>query len=60
MNKSIKMDNRKKSPLDVEYTSGGNFMPRSYRHIRQYEDEIIELRSQGITKQKIVKSMASL
>ena len=54
------MDNRKKSPLDVEYTSGGNFMPRSYRHIRQYEDEIIELRSQGITKQKIVKSMASL
>lgn len=28
-------------------------MPRSYRHISQYEDEIIELRSQGITKRKI-------
>ena len=28
-------------------------MPRSYRHINQYEDEIIELRSQGITKRKI-------
>ena len=28
-------------------------MPRSYRHIRQYEDEIIKLRSQGITKRKI-------
>lgn len=28
-------------------------MPRSYRHISQYEDEIIELRNQGITKRKI-------
>ena len=25
LNKSVKMDNRKKSPLDVEYTSGGIF-----------------------------------
>ncbi len=32
-------------------------MQRSYRHISQYEDEIIELRSQGITKQKICESM---
>ena len=36
-----------------ETTIGGFFMPRSYRHISQYEDEIIELRSQGITKRKI-------
>ena len=28
-------------------------MPRSYRHISQYEDEIMELRSQGITKRII-------
>ena len=28
-------------------------MQRSYRHISQYEGEIIELRSQGITKLKI-------
>ena len=28
-------------------------MPRSYRHISQYEDEIMELRRQGITKRKI-------
>lgn len=28
-------------------------MPRSYRHISQYEDGIIELRSQGMTKRKI-------
>lgn len=25
MNKSVKMDNGKKHPLDVEYTSGGIF-----------------------------------
>ena len=28
-------------------------MPRSYRHISQYENEIIELRSQGISRRKI-------
>ncbi len=28
-------------------------MPRSYRHISQYEDEIMELRRKGITKRKI-------
>ena len=28
-------------------------MPRSYWHISQYEDEITELRRQGITKRKI-------
>ena len=28
-------------------------MPRSYRHISQYEKEIIELRNRGISKQEI-------
>ena len=27
-------------------------MPRSYRHISQYEKEIIELRNRGISKQE--------
>lgn len=28
-------------------------MPRSYRHIKEYEKEILELRKQGKTKQEI-------
>ena len=28
-------------------------MPREYRHIEQYEKEILELREQGLTKQEI-------
>ena len=28
-------------------------MPRSYRHIREYENEILELASQGLTKREI-------
>ena len=28
-------------------------MPREYRHIKQYEKEIIELRSQGLTQREI-------
>ena len=28
-------------------------MPRSYRHIKEYENEILELKSQGMTKQEI-------
>lgn len=28
-------------------------MPRSYRHIKEYENEIIELRKQGKTKREI-------
>lgn len=28
-------------------------MPRSYRHIKEYEEEIIELRKQGKTKREI-------
>ena len=28
-------------------------MPRSYRHIKDYEQEILELKSQGLTKREI-------
>lgn len=48
------MDNRKKSPLDVEYIhQEGIIMPRSYQHISKYEKEILELKSQGLTRKEI-------
>ena len=36
-----------------ETTIGGFVMPRSYRHIKDYEKEILELRNQGKTKREI-------
>ena len=30
-------------------------MPRSYRHIKEYEKEILELKKQGLTKREIGK-----
>lgn len=48
------MDNRKKSPLDVEYIhQEGIFMPRSYQHISNYEKEILEMKAQGLTRKEI-------
>ncbi len=38
-----------------ETTIGGIFMPRSYRHIQQYEKEILELKEEGITLREIGK-----
>ena len=32
-------------------------MPRSYRHIKEYEEEIIELKAQGLTKREIGKKL---
>ena len=32
-------------------------MPRSYRHIKDYEKEILELKSQGLTKREIGKKL---
>ncbi len=32
---------------------GGFFMPREYRHIKQYENEILQLRTEGLTYQQI-------
>ena len=34
-------------------TIRGIFMPRSYRHIQEYEREIVELRNQGFTFREI-------
>ncbi|HJI56348.1 MAG: hypothetical protein ACLSGX_01805 [Pseudoruminococcus massiliensis] len=42
------MDNRKKNPLDVEYTSRGNFYAKKLQ-ISNYEKEILELKSEGLT-----------
>ena len=36
-----------------ETTIGGFFMPREYRHIKQYEKEILQLKSEGLTYQQI-------
>ena len=37
----------------MEKTIGGIFMPRSYRHMQDYEKEIMELREQGLTGRQI-------
>ena len=47
------MDNRKKPPLDVEYTLGGIFMSRNQKRISNYEKEILELREEGLTNREI-------
>ena len=31
-------------------------MPREYRHIQQYEEEIMELKAKGYTKREIGKN----
>ena len=36
-----------------ETTIGGFFMPREYRHIKQYEQEILHLKSEGQTHRQI-------
>ena len=36
-----------------ETTIGGFFMPREYRHIKQYENEILQLKSEGLTHREI-------
>ena len=40
-----------------ETTIGGFVMPRSYRHIKEYEKEILELKGQGITEKEIGKRL---
>ena len=37
----------------IKKTIGGVFMPRSYRHIQEYEKEIIELKNNGYTGRQI-------
>ena len=37
----------------IKKTIGGIFMPREYRHIKQYEKEIFSLKEQGLTHREI-------
>ena len=36
---------------------GGFVMPREYRHIKQYENELLDLRNQGLTYKEIADRM---
>ena len=36
-------------------TIGGIFMPRNYRHLQQYEKEILRLREEGLTHREIAE-----
>ena len=53
------MDNRKKgTPYGrIKSTIGGFIMPREYRHIKQYENELLDLRNQGLTYKEIADRM---
>ena len=43
-----------KKTLDVEYVSNGyKIMPRNYRYIKPYENEIMEMKKQGLTHRQI-------
>lgn len=44
---------KKSAPYGKIETIGGFAMPRSYEHIKNYEKEILELKSKGLTKRKI-------
>ena len=43
----------KKTSYGIIETIGGFVMARSYRHIQQYEKEILELKEQGLTHKQI-------
>lgn len=53
----VKTYNRKKGFLWYNRTLGGIFMLGSYRHIKEYETEILELWEQGFTNVKLYKSL---
>ena len=56
MNKSVKNGHLKKTPsygrIEIS-TIGGIFMPRKYRHIEQYTEEILRLKTEGKTRAEI-------
>ena len=56
MNKSVKNGHLKKTPsygrIEIS-TIGGIFMPRTYRHIEQYTEEILRLKAEGKTRAEI-------
>ena len=43
----------KKTSYGIIETIGGFVMARSYRHIQEYEKEILELKEQGLTQKQI-------
>jgi len=43
----------KRASYGIIETIGGFVMARSYRHIQQYEKEILELKEQGLTLRQI-------
>jgi transposase len=43
----------KRASYGIIETIGGFVMARSYRHIQQYEKEILELKEQGLTQKQI-------
>jgi transposase len=43
----------KKTSYGIIETIGGFVMARSYKHIQQYEKEILELKEQGLTQKQI-------
>ena len=59
MHKSVKNGQLKKETSYgriKETTIGGIFMPRNYRHIKEYELEILELKTQGKTNREICET----
>ena len=48
------MDNRKIALLMQNIHQEGIFMPKSYRHISNYEKEILKMKGQGLTSREIV------
>ena len=59
MHKSVKNGQLKKETSYgriKETTIGGFFMARSYRHIKEYELKILELKSQGKTNREICET----
>ena len=59
MHKSVKNGQLKKETSYgriKETTIGGFFMARSYRHIKEYELEILELKTQGKTNREICET----
>ena len=56
MNKSVKNGQLKKTPsygrIEISII-GGIFMSREYRHIKQFEKEILELHEKGLTHRDI-------
>ena len=47
----------KKTSYGIIETIGGFVIARSYRHIQQYEKEILEMKENGLTHQEIAKRL---